>query len=119
MPFKDPEVRRRYFRELMRRRRAEQGLTPKPKPVKPTAKDARIRKLEAELAQRDKTNPGQRFFPGIYAVQVRRCFMGGGTNLRAEPAFIEAVRWNRDMPAAGYVLRRGPKDYAVLSANSK
>jgi hypothetical protein len=54
MPYKDPAVRRRYFRELMRRRRAEaSGIT---KAVKPSAaaddaKDARIRELEAELVQ--------------------------------------------------------------------
>jgi hypothetical protein len=49
MPFKDPEVRRRYFRELMRRRRAGQQAKPKP-----SAKDARIHALEAELTQAHK-----------------------------------------------------------------
>jgi hypothetical protein len=55
MPFKDPEVRRRYFRELMRRRRAGQQAKPKPSaPAADTVKDARIRELEAELAQAHK-----------------------------------------------------------------
>jgi hypothetical protein len=52
MPFKDPEVRRRYFRELMRRRRAGQQAKPKPSaPAADAAKDREIARLKACLAE--------------------------------------------------------------------
>jgi hypothetical protein len=53
MPYKDPEVRRRYFRELMRRRRAGKPAAPKPQATKLIRElEARIRELESELADR-------------------------------------------------------------------
>src|SRR5215468_8902035 len=110
MPYKDPKKHRDYYRDYMRRRRAGQQATPKPRaPASDIAKDARIRELEGELAQMHKRGEGQNFFPGIYVVQTDEWSSGSATNLRAEPAFV-AGRWHHDVPVAGYVLRRGPKD---------
>jgi hypothetical protein len=60
MPFKDPKVRRRYFRELMRRRRASKPQA-KPRPAQPNAGIVRtagrrqefgeIGKLQAEITK--------------------------------------------------------------------
>jgi hypothetical protein len=69
MPFKDPEVRRRYFRDLMRRRRAGKTAAPKPQATKPSVDssvelklriselEARIRELESKPASAENSAP--------------------------------------------------------------
>jgi len=55
MPMKDPEKRRAYFRDLMRRRRAGQRSRPRPlhdaDPEAIRVRDAEIARLRAEIAR--------------------------------------------------------------------
>jgi len=115
--------------EKMRRYRARKfGNKPVTKsPAATVAQlETRIRELEVELARaraaRGKTQHtanAQKFFPGLYAVQTRTCAFGGASTTRAEPAFVATARWKPNVPTDGYVLRRGPKDYVVLSVRPK
>jgi len=82
-----------------------------------TALKRRIAELERRGAKTQRMTAAQKFFPGIYAVQTRVCAIGGACNTRAEPAFVAAARWNHNVPTDGYVLKRGPKDYVVLSVS--
>ena len=58
-----------------------------------------------------------RQFSGVYAVQASE--LSCSSNYFGKPTFLEPAPHHEELPIVGYFLRRGPKDYVVLSMNPK